>query len=72
MLTRRRLEGKPLTAPELEVLRAAAEGLSARETAARLLKSEHTVVAHRRSIQAKLRARNLVHAIALAFEHKVL
>ncbi len=72
MLLRRRLEGKPLSTPELEVLEAAAAGLSAKETAARLVKSPHTVIAHRRSIQAKLGARNLPHAVALAFDQRVL
>ncbi len=72
MLLPRRLQGKPLSQPELEVLHAAAEGLSAKETAAKLVKSQHTVIAHRRAIQAKLGARNLPHAIALAFRHRVL
>ena len=42
---------------ELEVLRAAAEGLSAHETAARLVKSHHTITTQRRSIEAKLGAK---------------
>jgi DNA-binding CsgD family transcriptional regulator len=67
-----RLEGKPLSGSELEVLRAAAEGLSAKETAQKLVKSQHTVVAQRRAVQAKLGARNLTHAIALAFRRQVL
>lgn len=66
------LEGKPLSGSELEVLRAAADGLSAKETAAKLVKSQHTVVAQRRAVQAKLGARNLTHAIALAFRGRVL
>jgi len=67
-----RPEGKPLSAPELEVLHAAAEGLSAKETGEKLIKSEHTVIAQRRAIQTKLGARNLPHAIALAFRRRVL
>jgi len=67
-----RLEGRPLSKQELEVLRAAAEGLSAKETAAKLVKSQHTVIAQRRAIQAKLGARNLAHAITLAFRRRVL
>jgi hypothetical protein len=54
------------------VLETAAMGLSARETAERLAKSEHTIVAQRRAIQAKLGARNLVHAVALAYQSGVL
>lgn len=71
MLLRGKLEGQRLSTPELEVLRAAAEGLSAKETAERLVKSHHTVIAQRRAIQAKLGARNLPHAIALAFRRRV-
>lgn len=71
-LLRLRLEGKALSQPELDVLRAAAEGLSARETADRLAKSEHTVTTQRQAIQAKLGARNLPYAIALAFRRRVL
>jgi DNA-binding CsgD family transcriptional regulator len=71
MLLRGKLEGQPLSTPELEVLRAAAEGLSAKETAEALVKSHHTVIAQRRAIQAKLGARNLPHAIALAFRRRV-
>jgi len=67
-----RLEKKPLSKQELEVLHAAAEGLSAKETAAKLVKSQHTVIAQRRAIQAKLGARNLAHAITLAFRRRVL
>jgi DNA-binding CsgD family transcriptional regulator len=72
MFRRRILMGKPLSRPELEVLQAAADGLSAKETAAMLTKSEHTVVAQRRAVEAKLGARNLPHAIALAFRRRVL
>ncbi len=73
MIYRRgRREGQALTAPELEVLEAAADGLSAQETAERLVKSPHTVIAQRRAIQAKLGARNLSHAIALAYRCRVL
>lgn len=46
-------------------MRAAAEGLSAKETAAQLLKSKHTIITQRRSLQAKLGARNLLHAVAI-------
>jgi DNA-binding CsgD family transcriptional regulator len=69
---RTRLEGKPLSEPELEVLRAGADGLSAQETAERLFKSHHTIVTQRRTIQAKLGARNFSHAIALGFRRKIL
>lgn len=72
MLIPRRIEGRELSTPELEVLRAAADGLSAKETAQKLVKSQHTVIAQRRTVRAKLGARNLPHAIALAFRRRVL
>ena len=71
-LLRAKLEGQMLSPPELEVLESAAAGLSAAETATVLIKSEHTIVSHRRAIQAKLGARNLPHAVAIAYEAKVL
>jgi len=67
-MLRLKLAGKELTTPELVVLYGAARGLSAHETAAVLVKSRHTVIAQRRSLQAKLGARNLTHAVALAYE----
>ena len=69
---RRGLKASPLSDPELDVLRAAADGLSAKETAEKLVKSEHTVIAQRRALTAKLGARNLPHAIALGFRFRVL
>lgn len=71
-LLRLKLEGRELTAPELDVLRLAARGLSARETGENLFKSEHTIIAQRRAIQAKLGAKNLLHAVALAYQRQVL
>jgi len=71
-LLRLKLEGRELTDPELDVLRFAARGLSARETAENLFKSEHTIIAQRRAIQAKLGAKNLLHAVALAYQRQVL
>jgi DNA-binding CsgD family transcriptional regulator len=69
---RLRLAGKELSAPELTVLAAAARGFSADETAELLVKSRHTVIAQRRSLQAKLEAKNLAHAVALAYERGLL
>jgi DNA-binding CsgD family transcriptional regulator len=67
-----RLAGKQLSDPELLVLAAAARGFSADETAELLVKSRHTVIAQRRSLQAKLEAKNLSHAVALAYERGLL
>jgi RNA polymerase sigma factor (sigma-70 family) len=51
---------------EREILFGAAEGESARETAARLGRSIETVKTHRRHIIDKLDARNMTHAVHLA------
>jgi DNA-binding CsgD family transcriptional regulator len=69
---RLRLAGKDLSEPELLVLSAAARGFSAEETAELLVKSRHTVIAQRRSLQAKLEARNLAHAVALGYQRGLL
>jgi LuxR family transcriptional regulator, quorum-sensing system regulator SdiA len=71
-LLRLKLAGRGLTIAELDVLRAAAEGLSARETGERLVKSEHTIITQRRAIAAKLGARNLSHAVAIAYQRSIL
>jgi DNA-binding CsgD family transcriptional regulator len=71
-LLRLKLAGRQLTSAELEVLRAAAEGLSARETGERLVKSEHTIISQRKAIEAKLGARNLSNAIAIAYQRRIL
>lgn len=59
-------EADALTPPELEVLRAAAEGMSAEETAERLTKSPGTIRTQRKSVREKLRARNMAQAVYLA------
>lgn len=65
-------EEEPLTSKELKVLRLAAEGASSDETARRLRKTYETVKAQRRSIIAKLRARNIVNAVAIGYRRGLL
>jgi DNA-binding CsgD family transcriptional regulator len=64
------VEGTPsvLTRSELEVLCAAANGLTSSETATSLLKGEATVKTQRRQILIKLGARNIAHAVCIATE----
>ena len=62
----------PLTAKELKVLRLAAEGASSDETARRLRKARETVKSQRRAIIAKLRARNIINAVAIGYERGLL
>ena len=66
------LYGRPLSERELEVLAAAAGGETMDETAKRLWLSLETVKSHRRNVIAKLGARNLAHAIALAIRNGIL
>lgn len=64
-----RLAGrKPLSDAELRVLRGAAEGKSSAEQARELHRSQYTVKTHRKKILGKLGARNMVQAVALAYE----
>lgn len=55
-----------LTNREVEILRAAAEGETAQDTADRLGISRFTVIAHRKSAATKLGALNITHAVAVA------
>jgi RNA polymerase sigma factor (sigma-70 family) len=63
---------RPLTAKELKVLRMAAEGASSAETARRLRKASETVKSQRRAIIAKLRARNIINAVAIGYQRGLL
>lgn len=63
---------RPLTAKELNVLRLAAEGASSAETARRLRKARETVKSQRRAIIAKLRARNIINAVAIGYQRGLL
>jgi len=58
------LEGAPLTARELAVLRLVAEGLGNKEIAARLDISAHTVKFHVASVLAKLGAQSRTEAVS--------
>ena len=55
-----------LTQRELEVLDLTAHGLSTKEAAVELGCGFKTVIKHRASIQRKLGARNVTHAVAIA------
>ena len=53
-------------------LRLAAEGASTEETARRLRKASETVKSQRRAIIAKLRARNIINAVAIGYQRGLL
>ncbi len=61
-----------LTERELEVLRLAAEGCMVTETAERMFLGHETVKTYRARIFLMLGARNLAHAVALAYERGIL
>jgi RNA polymerase sigma factor (sigma-70 family) len=63
---------RPLTPKELKVLRLAAEGATTEETAQRLHRASETVKSQRGAIITKLRARNLVNAVAIAYQRGLL
>jgi two-component system response regulator DesR len=57
-----------LSRREIEVLRHAAYGLMAKESAERLHLSTETVKHYRKTAREKLRARNMANAVALGYE----
>ncbi len=61
-----------LSDPELEVLQYTAAGDTARDTAKRLRRSVDTVKVHRKAAIAKLKARNMYHAISKAYRLGIL
>jgi RNA polymerase sigma factor (sigma-70 family) len=61
-----------LTEKELTVLRLAAEGASAEETARWMRRGLETVKSQRCRIIAKLRARNMVNAVAISYQRGLL
>jgi len=65
-------EEEPLTDKELKVLRLAAEGATSTETARRLRKTSETVKSQRRAVIAKLRARNMLNAVAIGYKRGLL
>jgi RNA polymerase sigma factor (sigma-70 family) len=65
-------EEQPLTAKELKVLRLAAEGATSAETARRLRKARETVKSQRQAIIVKLRARNIINAVAIGYQRGLL
>jgi two-component system, NarL family, response regulator DesR len=65
-------EEQPLTPKELKVLRLAAEGATSAETARRLHKARETVKSQRRAVIAKLRARNMLNAVAIGYKRGLL
>jgi RNA polymerase sigma factor (sigma-70 family) len=63
---------QPLTDKELKVLRLAAEGATSAETARRLRKASETVKSQRRAVITKLRARNMLNAVAIGYKRGLL
>jgi DNA-binding NarL/FixJ family response regulator len=70
--SRRRTDGRRLTAREQEVLRLLADGLSQREIADRLVISANTVGTHVEHILSKLDVHSRTQAVAVAFREALL
>lgn len=56
----------PFTARELEILEDFAQGLSIDETARKRFLSKHTIVAHRRKMMSKVKAKSITELLAYA------
>ena len=65
-------EGLRLTARELDIVAAIAEGLSNKQIAERLHLSPHTVATHRKNIFAKLNVGNTAEVVMFAVKNKLL
>jgi RNA polymerase sigma factor (sigma-70 family) len=65
-------ELKELTSRELMVLRMAADGASAAETAKKLRKGLETVKSQRKVIIAKLSAKNMMNAVSISYQRGLL
>lgn len=57
---------------EKEVLELVSMGLTSNEISSELFISNHTVMSHRKNIQAKLGAQNIAHVVRIAFENGLL
>lgn len=72
-LTRHERREPPfLTARQVELLAAAAAGETLAETAARLWLAHETVKKHHRDIRTRIGARNVTHAVHLAWQQGLL
>ena len=66
------VQSDQLTEKELTVLRLAAQGASAEETAKWMRRGHETVKSQRCRIIAKLRARNMINAVAISYQRGLL
>ena len=66
-----RRQVEPLTARELEVLRALTEGLSTPEICERLFIAQNTLRTHVQNIMGKLRVHSKLEAVAFALRHRL-
>lgn len=66
------LQGRPLSAREIEVLALTADGMDSGEVGARLHLQPQTVRDHLKRVYAKLGARNAPHAVGVAFRRGIL
>jgi DNA-binding NarL/FixJ family response regulator len=57
---------EPLSPPEVDVLREAANGFTIKQTARKHFRAVETVKSHRQAVLKKLGARNTTHAVSIA------
>lgn len=67
-----RSDGDLLTAWQLRILALIADGLTKEQVAERLHLSPNTVKSHTWNIRAQLKARNVAHAVAIAYRKGLL
>jgi DNA-binding NarL/FixJ family response regulator len=60
------------TPREIEVIGYLAKGLSAKEIASKICRSNRTIDAHKKNLMTKLRANNSMELVALAYKYKLL
>lgn len=64
--------GQDLGLREMQVLRAAADGLDINATGRKLFVSPQTVKMYRATLYVKLGVRNMAHAVAVAFRRELI
>lgn len=67
-----RHNGQPLTEARYRVLEQASRGLTVRESAAETWHSPETIKVLRMQLVRELQAKNLVHAMAIAYQRRIL
>jgi len=65
-------EDTELNEREIKMLQLAADGLTTEETAKEMFKCTDSIEAYRKSAFSKLNAKNIAHAVGIAFRNKLI